>query len=204
MQVPESGLHCYCPQDLPDGNYRNLLKSGDMAKSKGRASFMVAIKNYRTWVMLLTYGYCFGVELTMDNLITQYMVDQFSLDLNTAGDIGAVFGFMNIFTRASGGMISDIAGRHYGMRGRLWALWIIQTLGGVFCVLMGKASASLTLTIVWMIIFSICCQQACGLSYGVVPFISKRALGLVSGFVGAGGNTGAAVTQALFFAGSFE
>ena len=38
----------------------------------------------------------------------------------------------------------------------------------------------------------------------MVPFISKRALGLVSGFVGAGGNTGSAITQALFFAGSFE
>ena len=48
----------------------------------------------------------------------QYMVDQFSLDLNTAGDIGALFGFMNLFTRASGGMISDIAARYYGMRGR--------------------------------------------------------------------------------------
>jgi NNP family nitrate/nitrite transporter-like MFS transporter len=125
------------------------------------------------------------------------MVDQFSLDLNTAGDIGALFGFMNIFTRASGGMISDIAARYYGMRGRcvgargagwwplcmpafvadwqeglhapsltgapatlrrIWALWIIQTLGGVFCVLMGKADGSLTLTIVHMIIFSVFCQ----------------------------------------------
>ena len=132
------------------------------------------------------------------------MVDQFNLDLTTAGDIGAVFGFMNIFTRASGGMISDYVAKYYGMRGRLWALWIIQTLGGVFCVLMGKASGSLTLTIVHMIIFSIFCQQACGLSFGVAPFISKRAMGLVTGFVGAGGNTGAAVTQALFFAGSFE
>lgn len=31
------------------------------------------------------------------------------------------------------------------------------------------------------------------------PFVSKRATGLVSGFVGAGGNMGGAITQAVFF-----
>lgn len=43
--------------------------------------------------------------------------------------------------------------------------------------------------------------QACGLHFGVAPFVSRRAYGVVSGLIGAGGNTGAAVTQALFFAG---
>jgi NNP family nitrate/nitrite transporter-like MFS transporter len=46
------------------------------------------------------------------------------------------------------------------------------------------------------VIFSIWCQQSCGLSFGVVPFVSKRSTGLVYGLVGAGGNAGAAVTQA--------
>ena len=53
-----------------------------------------------------------------------------------------------------------------------------------------------------MIIFSIFCQQACGASFGVAPFISRRAYGVVSGVIGAGGNTGAIVTQVIFFAGS--
>lgn len=47
-----------------------------------------------------------------------------------------------------------------------------------------------------LVIFSIWCQQSCGLSFGVVPFVSKRSTGLVYGLVGAGGNAGAAVTQA--------
>jgi NNP family nitrate/nitrite transporter-like MFS transporter len=32
-----------------------------------------------------------------------------------------------------------------------------------------------------------------------VPFVSRRAYGIVAGMVGAGGNAGSAVTQALFF-----
>eukprot|EP00983_Pelagomonas_calceolata_P053811 1143440-Pelagomonas_calceolata.AAC.1 len=43
-------------------------------------------------------------------------------------------------------------------------------------------------------------QSAEGACYGVVPFVSRRSYGVVAGLVGAGGNTGSAVTQALFFA----
>jgi NNP family nitrate/nitrite transporter-like MFS transporter len=141
------------------------------------------------------------VELVVDNVITTYLYDQFRLNPVVAGAMGSIFGCMNIFTRASGGMISDLSAKYWGMRGRLWSLWTIQTLGGVFCLLLGitPVYSSLAITMVVLVIFSIWCQQACGLSCGVVPFISKRSTGLVYGFVGAGGNTGAAVTQALFF-----
>lgn len=73
--------------------------------------------------------------------------------------------------------------------------WTIQTLGGLFCLLMGLTSNSLGATMAILVIFSIFCQQSCGLSFGVVPFVSKRSTGLVSGFVGSGGNVGGAVTQ---------
>jgi NNP family nitrate/nitrite transporter-like MFS transporter len=106
---------------------------------------------------------------------------------------------MNLFSRPSGGYISDLVARKWGMRGRLWAMWIIQSLGGLFCLLLGLTSNSLGATMAILVIFSVFCQQSCGLSFGIVPFISKRSTGLVSGFVGSGGNVGGAVTQALFF-----
>ena len=99
-------------------------------------------------------------------------------------------------------MLSDLAAIRWGMRGRLWTLWIIQMLGGAFCIIMWKVDYSLTATIIIMIIFSIFCQQACGAHFGIVPFISRRSYGVVSGVVGAGGSCGAIVTQVIFFAGS--
>ncbi|MEW5315979.1 MAG: hypothetical protein WDW38_007373 [Sanguina aurantia] len=156
----------------------------------------------RGWVLALTYGYSFGVELTVDNIIVSYLFDQFGLSLTVAGALGSVFGLMNLFSRASGGLISDIMARYYGMRGRLWALYIMQTLSGVFCLAMAYVDYSLGATIVIMVIFSIFCQQACGAHYGIVPFVSRRSYGVVTGMVGAGGNVGSAVTQALFFAGA--
>jgi nitrate/nitrite transporter NarK len=84
----------------------------------------------RTWVMMATYGYSFGVELTMNNLLSQYMFDQFSLGLQTAGLLASVFGLTNILSRPSGGLLSDWVAGRWGMRGRLWALWITQTLAG--------------------------------------------------------------------------
>ncbi len=97
--------------DMPDGQYNELRKAGIMAKPMGWPVWRAALVNYRTWVMCLTYGYCFGVELTMDNYLPQYFYDQFNTSLWVAGMLGSVFGLMNLFTRALGGVVSDVAAR---------------------------------------------------------------------------------------------
>ncbi|MEW5306437.1 MAG: hypothetical protein WDW36_008900 [Sanguina aurantia] len=191
-------------QDSPHGDFRDLKKAGVMRGGKGALWPLLrcGLTNYRAWVLALTYGYSFGVELTVDNMIVEYLFDHFGLSLTVAGALGSIFGLMNLFSRASGGLISDVMARYYGMRGRLWALYIMQTLSGAFCLAMAYVDYSLDATIVIMVIFSIFCQQACGAHYGIVPFVSRRSYGVVTGMVGAGGNVGSAVTQALFFAGA--
>ncbi|KAG5230195.1 high-affinity nitrate transporter family protein [Salix suchowensis] len=183
-------------KDLPDGNFRRLQKAGDKTKDKVSNVFFHGITNYRGWILALTYGYCFGVELTIDNIVAEYFYDRFDLKLHTAGMIAASFGLANIISRPAGGVLSDVVAKRFGMRGRLWALWIVQTLGGVF---LHHSWTS------W-IFRPIHCGDDCVLLFvkqhvdyiWVVPFV----IGLISGMTGGGGNVGAVLTQLIFFKGS--
>merc|ERR1711988_342810 len=62
-------------------------------------------------------------------------------------------------------------------------------------------SGKLGLTVFIMVCFSLCVQAAEGLHYGIVPYVSRPALGIVSGMVGAGGNLGAVIALWSFFKG---
>ena len=65
--------------------------------------------------------------------------------------------------------------------------------------MMYVAQHSLGATMVVVVFWSIFVPMACGASFGVAPFITRRGLGVATGLIGSGGNAGAAVTQAIFF-----
>jgi NNP family nitrate/nitrite transporter-like MFS transporter len=191
--------------DLPDGNYIDLKKQGVKEKANTLREMKVAFSNYRTWICMAFYGFSFGVELTVDNNLAPYIQSQFNKSLVAAGNFAAIFGLLNFFSRPGGGMVSDLFAKHYGMRGRIWWLWICMSIGATFCIVLGKSENSFGQTMAIVVVFSIFIQGTCGAVYGIVPFISRRSLGLICGAVGAGGNLGGAITQAAFFtAGSIK
>lgn len=245
----------------------------------------------------------------MNNVAATYFYTDFGVTPQAAGVAAALFGLMNVFARALGGYVSDIANAKYGMRGRIWALWIFQTIEGIMCIILGALtlnmdapwpttlpkvpayvnipvesyrlatglptgwtplntpgphsncslaktvlpcgassiqttaamraclgitdaiilmqdppltnssgpfgsfgtssncishSKSFAPAIVILIIFSVFVQASCGLSYGVVPYISRPANGIVMGMVGAGGNAGAVIMQSIYFRGAYR
>ncbi|XP_076943198.1 high affinity nitrate transporter 2.7-like [Bidens hawaiensis] len=191
-------------QDLPDCNIKsikNIKKPEKNPKADAFGVFLNGITNYRGWVLGLTYGFSFGVELTMDNIIAEYFYDRFGVNMETAGVIAASFGLANWVSRPMGGVVSDGLGRRFGMRGRLWGLWMVQTVAGVMCLWLGEVE-SVWGSIAVMCGFSFLVQAASGLTFGVVPFVSKRSMGVISGMTGSGGTVGAVVTQLLLFSGS--
>ncbi|KAH7577328.1 hypothetical protein ACOSQ2_001830 [Xanthoceras sorbifolium] len=188
-------------QDLPSGNYKDSRKRRIDSKDKFVDVLFNGLKNYRGWMLGLAYGFCFGVELTTDNIIAEYFYDRFNVNIEVAGTIAALFGMANFFSRPMGGLLSDAMAGRFGIRGRLWALCAVQLLAGLLCVLLGRVN-SLSVSILVMCLFSVFVQAASGLIFGVVPFVSKRSLGVVSGITGSGGTVGAVVTQLLLFSGS--
>lgn len=189
----------FLTQDAPDGNFKELRERGEIPPTtdKESGSFLSAAKDVRVWALFVIYAACFGVELTINNIAALYFFDSFSLSLETAGLIASLFGLMNIFARTLGGVFSDKFAQNYGLKGRVRFLFAVLLLEGLALLLFSQMSV-LILAVGSMIVFSLFVQMSEGATYGVVPFMNKKALGSVAGIVGAGGNAGAVAAGFLF------
>lgn len=181
-------------KDTPRGNFREIERS---AKKEQKGTFLVALKDYRTWILALAYAASFGIEITVDNVAATFFTDKFGVTLVVAGALAAIFGGMNLFARALGGMVSDKVGKFYGLRGKGLLLSTLLILEGIGISLFAR-SQSLEIAVITMLLFALFLKMANGSTYGIVPFINKNATGSVSGIVGAGGNLGAMLAGFLF------
>ena len=180
--------------DTPAGNNNDVQRQNKIGK---KGTFLVALKDYRTWVLTLAYAACFGIEITVDNVAALFFVDHYNVTLIVAGALAGIFGFMNIFARALGGIFSDRIGRRYGLRGKGLLLAFFLVVEGIGIILFAKAG-SLGMAVACMLFFALFLKMANGGTYAIVPFINKNAIGSVAGIVGAGGNIGAMLVAFLF------
>ncbi|MDI5986889.1 NarK family nitrate/nitrite MFS transporter [Halomonas sp. M4R5S39] len=188
-------------QDAPNGNFEDLRARGELPPASGDSgagqTFLAAAKDIRVWALFVVYAICFGVELTINNIAAIYFFDHFDLTLATAGMIAGLFGLMNIFARTMGGVFSDLFARNGGLKGRVRWLFIALVCEGIALIGFSQMHV-LSYAIGIMLVFSLFVQMAEGATFGVVPFINKKALGAVAGIVGAGGNVGAVAAAFLF------
>ena len=196
----------FLTQDAPDGNFKELREAGKMPqKAQQKGQFLSVCKDHRVWALFVIYGACFGIELTINNVAALYFLDYFdyfkSMDttkaVKMAGLFAGLFGLMNIFARTLGGIFGDRFGQKWGLSGRVKWLFIAVFCEGIALMVFSQMSV-LAMALPSLIVFSLFVQMSEGATYSVVPFINKKALGAVSGIVGAGGNAGAVTAGFLF------
>jgi NNP family nitrate/nitrite transporter-like MFS transporter len=186
-------------QDCPEGNFKELRAAGVPFEASGKggwASFKEACRNHRAWLLFVTYGACFGIELFIHNIAAVYYVDHFGLSLKEAGMAAGSFGLLALFARALGGWLSDKAAARGDLNSRV-NLLVVLMVGEGLGLLWFSQTSSVALAIGAMLAFGMCTHMACGATYALVPFVNRKALGGVAGIVGAGGNVGAVLAGFL-------
>jgi NNP family nitrate/nitrite transporter-like MFS transporter len=192
MMLTVAWLYYRYTKDTPAGNFDEINRNS----VKTRTDWTI-LSDWRIWALTLAYGMCFGMEITFDNVASLHFVDTFHLSQSSAGFWAGIFGFMNIFARALGGIVSDKVGAKTGMKGKGILLALVLLLEGLGLLLFAQAG-SLAMAIVSMLSFALFLKMANGATYGIVPFINEKNVGLVSGIVGAGGNLGGMMFGFLF------
>ncbi|WP_020606913.1 NarK family nitrate/nitrite MFS transporter [Spirosoma spitsbergense] len=180
--------------DTPQGNFDELDRTVEKSESVG---FWKACSDMRVWALALAYACCFGMEITFDGVAALYFFDNFKMEQTEAGFWAMLFGFMNIFARALGGIVADKVGNKYGMRGKGVLLAGLLLMEGVGIMLFAQAG-SLPLAIASMLTFALFLKMSNGSTYAIVPFVNPKAVGVISGVVGAGGNVGGMLMGFLF------
>jgi len=197
MLLVFSFVYYFYTKDTPAGNFDELPEFSQKSAVKTKGTLTLAMKDPRTWALFLAYGACFGIEITFDNIAALYFFENFNTTLAVAGILAGTFGFMNLFARALGGIIADKVGLKYGMLGKGRLLALLLALEGIGIALFAQ-SGTLVIAVISMLCFAMFLKMANGVTYAIVPFVNQKAIGSVSGIVGAGGNVGAVLAGFLF------
>ncbi|KAG0033206.1 High-affinity nitrate transporter 2.1 [Podila clonocystis] len=208
--LPQSGSDCDSIQSgelddkKPTATGQREAASNAVARGPVKSSVLVdllsQLKNPAVLILMIQYGCSFGLELAVDNMIGEFFHSHFGLSQTTSGMLGSIFGLMNIFSRASGGMMADYVNTLVGegTQGRMLVHFFIFLFEGAFVIGFSFAMGTLSSSIVVMVLFSYFVQAGCGSTFSIVPFANPESMGAVYGLVGAGGSVGSIVFNYIF------
>lgn len=151
----------------------------------------------RTWMLALAYASTFGFELAMDSSLANSLFELYkgpNFKQLDAGYLACTYGLLNICFRFLGGASSDILYRRFGVRAKKWLLLSCAVLQGLMALGLGllidygyHSKGNVMGLVVLCALFGF---MANGANYALVPHISSRSNGLMSGIVGGIGNAG--------------
>ncbi|KAG0198182.1 High-affinity nitrate transporter 2.1 [Mortierella sp. GBA30] len=158
------------------------------------------LKNPAVLILMVQYGCSFGLELAVDNVIGEFFHSHFGLSQTTSGMLGSIFGLMNLFSRASGGMVADYVNTLIGegVQGRMLVHFCVFLLEGVILIGFSFAMGDLSSSLAVLVLLSFFVQAGCGTTFSVVPFVNPRSMGAVYGLIGAGGSIGSILFNYTF------
>jgi NNP family nitrate/nitrite transporter-like MFS transporter len=118
----------------------------------------------------------------------------FHIEHAAAAMIAATYPFLNLFSRPSGGLVSDKFGS------RKWTMALVSIAIGVSYLLASQINQSwaVPLAVAVTMLAALFAQAGCGSTYAIVPLIKKEITGQVAGNVGAYGNFGGVVYLTIF------
>ncbi|CAK9012746.1 unnamed protein product [Durusdinium trenchii] len=186
--------------DMPTAKHIDVATIGK-TRQPSLWDYVEVLKDVRVLVMIFQYSACFGAELAMNNQLATHFRTYFQMPAADASALAGAFGLMNLFARSLGGISSDLLFKHVGFRGRIWAQFLTLFFEAIFLFIFGLVDNSQPwyVALVVQICFSLFVQMAEGTSYGIVPFMNKEQLAVVSALVGAGGNLGAVIAGFCFY-----
>jgi len=167
------------------------------------------LRNPLTWLPALNYITNFGFEIAIDANLSHAIFDIYKprYGQTKAGYIAATYGLLNIWTRPSGGIISDIIYRRWGVPGKKYWMLFLGIAGGVVSLAMGLfidrelhdgAKPSLAILMLLIVLLAITTEQGCGANFSLVPHCNPYSNGVMSGIVAAFGNVGGVIFAMVF------
>ncbi len=182
-----AGLYAY-------QSYQAWLVNRDLLSGKKHYAPTERYAFRQVALLELTYVTNFGSELAAVSMLPAFFEKTFGLEHVAAGMIAAVYPFMNLISRPSGGIISDKLGS------RKWTMTFISAGIGVGYLMAYSIQKSwpIPMAVAATMFAAFFAQAGCGATYGIVPLIKKESTGQIAGNVGAYGNFGGVVYLTIF------
>jgi len=140
-------------------------------------------------VLCAAYVVTFGAELGVVSMLPSFYQKTFGLGPVEAGLVGGLFAFLNFFSRALGGFISD---RVSSRKGNL-VVYLLGTAASFAAMGLITPGWPLPLAILVTLVCAMFVTGGCGATFALVPLVKRRVTGQVAGYAGAYGNVGATI-----------